>query len=537
MKHRVKRFYSLLLVPALAVCLMIGLSACTGSKEKGLNAFMEGDLNIMDFGAVGDGITNDLQAFEDGIRAAKEQGARLYFPEGTYRLEDSCVVPDSVTLVLADNAKISLDAECIVNINGTLHIGDRQHIFDGEGSFRLGGYLTANPFWVGAKGDGVTDDTLAFKKAWESCAQINLPYTENGYLLSEMETFSNMALVGISQGDKKPILKAAADCEILFHTQTGEGNYKISNVQVDMSAAPDGSTVFHYNTDSGWIQDIYVDNCVFTDAYHVFTDSRVGKDSNSLMYVHLEDILCKDSRNSTFKILDFEGFIFMKRFTIDNSNSFTKHNLTDGFTAVWIDEVRGNILEEITIIGGNSGYDNEIGFSYKDIASVWYDRVTVKNCSGPAIRLLDYNILVSLIDVTVENCGGGVYATGSGWMQLERVHVSGRSGQADAKGNAHGIMIQNGRIVQMHDISSTNNTGSGLVLRASNLVSVNKATLCGNDSHGYYDYGSSKTVLTNATLTGNKKGQVKNMTALSSMENLILEEGGQPVSFTGIKTQ
>ena len=300
-----------------------------------------------------------------------------------------------------------------------------------------------------------------------------------------------------------------------------------------MSAAPDGSTVFHYNTASGWIQDIYVDNCVFTDAYHVFTDSRVGKDNNSLMYVHLEDILCKDSRNSTFKILDFEGFIFMKRFTIDNSNSFTKHKLTDGFTAVWIDEVRGDILEEMTIIGGNSGYANEIGFSYKNIASVWWDRVTVKNCGGPAIRLQNYNILVSLIDVTVENCGGGVHTAGSGWMQLERVHVTGRAGQEGAKENTHGIVIDSGNMVQLHDVSSCNNTGSGIYVRSSKRISINKAELCNNGGYGYQDSASAQTILANATVTGNKAGQIKNATALSVIENVILEQGGQPQSFTG----
>ena len=199
--------------------------------------------------------------------------------------------------------------------------------------------------------------------------------------------------------------------------------------------------------------------------------------------------------------------------------------------------MRGDILEEMTIIGGNSGYANEIGFSYKNIASVWWDRVTVKNCGGPAIRLQDYNILVSLIDVTVENCGGGIHAAGSSWMQLERVHVSGRAGQADAKAGVHGILIQNGRNVQLHDISSTNNTGSGLVLRSGNLISINKADLSNNEGYGYHDYGSSKTVLANATLIGNKTGQLKNQTSLSSMENLILEEGGAPVSFTGIGTR
>ena len=118
-------------------------------------------------------------------------------------------------------------------------------------------------------------------------------------------------------------------------------------------------------------------------------------------------------------------------------------------------------------------------------------------------------------------------------MQLERVHVTGRAGQEGAKENTHGIVIDSGNMVQLHDVSSCNNTGSGIYVRSSKRISINKAELCNNGGYGYQDSASAQTILANATVTGNKAGQIKNATALSVIENVILEQGGQPQSFTG----
>lgn len=41
--------------------------------------------NIKDFGAIGDGITNDTQAFQDaGVTISENNGGTLIIPEGKY---------------------------------------------------------------------------------------------------------------------------------------------------------------------------------------------------------------------------------------------------------------------------------------------------------------------------------------------------------------------------------------------------------------------------------------------------------------------
>jgi hypothetical protein len=65
-----------------------------------------GALNVMSFGALGDGSTNDQTAFEAALLAAA--GGELVIPEGTYRINTGAlIIPDGTVLrFLGKNAKI-----------------------------------------------------------------------------------------------------------------------------------------------------------------------------------------------------------------------------------------------------------------------------------------------------------------------------------------------------------------------------------------------------------------------------------------------
>lgn len=66
-------------------------------------------LNVVEqFGAKGDGVTDDRQAIQDAIDAASQGqgGGTVYFPEGTYFVEEIVFLKSNVTLNLHDNATI-----------------------------------------------------------------------------------------------------------------------------------------------------------------------------------------------------------------------------------------------------------------------------------------------------------------------------------------------------------------------------------------------------------------------------------------------
>ena len=73
----------------------------------------EYQINVMDFGAVGDGITNDQSAIMDAISALNGQLGSVYFPEGEYLLEEPISLTDSCILKGAGSEQSTL----IFNLN------------------------------------------------------------------------------------------------------------------------------------------------------------------------------------------------------------------------------------------------------------------------------------------------------------------------------------------------------------------------------------------------------------------------------------
>lgn len=97
---------------------------------------MIGVVDVRDFGAIGDGVTDDSAAFEAADQAAN--GRRIYVPPGTYRLEQN----------------VSLSAD--VDFDGTVTMPDDRMLLLTK-SFDLPSYIAA-----------FGDEELAFKKAFQA---------------------------------------------------------------------------------------------------------------------------------------------------------------------------------------------------------------------------------------------------------------------------------------------------------------------------------------------------------------------------------
>jgi hypothetical protein len=56
-------------------------------------------ISVKDFGAVGDGATNDRVAIQNAVQAASILGGIVYFPPGTYNIDSAVVLLSGVTLL------------------------------------------------------------------------------------------------------------------------------------------------------------------------------------------------------------------------------------------------------------------------------------------------------------------------------------------------------------------------------------------------------------------------------------------------------
>jgi len=115
-------------------------------------------VNVMDYGAAGDGVTDDRQAVMDAISGLEGAHGYVYFPAGTYLINGPVALPDSCVLkgAGADNTTLVFDLEgvathCIsisktqaqefTNITGGLNKGSNTIKIENPDLFDAGDYI------------------------------------------------------------------------------------------------------------------------------------------------------------------------------------------------------------------------------------------------------------------------------------------------------------------------------------------------------------------------------------------------------------
>lgn len=128
------------------------LPSGTGATSRTLAARFADWLSAKNFGATGDGTTNDRAALANAITAGASSHVAL--PAGTYRISSSLTF--SVPVVFMPGAKLSIDAAQTATFSAGIVAPELSQLFTGSGT--VAGLRTARPEWWGALRDGSTDD-------------------------------------------------------------------------------------------------------------------------------------------------------------------------------------------------------------------------------------------------------------------------------------------------------------------------------------------------------------------------------------------
>lgn len=129
--------------------------------DKGGQVF---DVKHPDFGAVGNGTTDDLNAFDQARIAAVTAGGTVFVGPGTHKLSASYNFPAGIQLEFAPGGKIKPAAGAVITLSCRINAG-RYPIFDlslgGSVNFTYGRAERALPEWWGAVGTGLVGDAPA----------------------------------------------------------------------------------------------------------------------------------------------------------------------------------------------------------------------------------------------------------------------------------------------------------------------------------------------------------------------------------------
>lgn len=124
----------------------------------------EGGVDPRNHGAAGDGAGDDTVYLEKAVAKAEEKDLPLVLRNGTFRVT-RLHVPDAVQLRFGRKGALLVDRGGVLRIDGAIEAG-QSPILLGEGEI-TGSPDTdrVNPYWFGAAGDGLTDDTRALQRA------------------------------------------------------------------------------------------------------------------------------------------------------------------------------------------------------------------------------------------------------------------------------------------------------------------------------------------------------------------------------------
>lgn len=159
-----------------------------GSVSRSIASKLDEVISVKDFGAIGDGVTDDTAEIQAADTAAGVTGT-LYIPQGTYQVNNL-----TLTAHINCDGVFSINNGQTLTINGPFEVGLYQ-VFSGAGTVAFGNGVAKEllPQWWGAKGDGVTDDTAAIQKAG-TAAGLTKPLYLPGGTYSVTSTPGNFAL-------------------------------------------------------------------------------------------------------------------------------------------------------------------------------------------------------------------------------------------------------------------------------------------------------------------------------------------------------
>lgn len=135
------------------------LPSGTGAVTRTAQAKMRDTVSVKDFGAVGDGVTDDTAAIQATITAVGINGGCVYFPKGTYKITSQLVIYDSNIRLVGDGFKNTTITASSASFNMLRTTNGKSFISISDLSFLGGATTNATAQYGIIGGTTSTDET------------------------------------------------------------------------------------------------------------------------------------------------------------------------------------------------------------------------------------------------------------------------------------------------------------------------------------------------------------------------------------------
>lgn len=298
-------------------------------------------LSVKDFGAKGDGITDDTTAIQNAFNYAKANGSvKLFFPEGTYLINNYIQVYKNTTAIFHFNAVVKrIGSYFKMFANGKL--GNATYVsggYNGDGNIHfIGGTFDLN-CQAGSSYPLAPSQTVSF---------FDLGHAEN--VSFEGITVKNGQIGHYFQVSSMKNVRFK-NCWFGDVNYTGDGsNYDYELIQIEMATSTSFPSFGVY--DNTISRDILIENCTFSNVIRAIGTHSDGKyGGSSVIYCENIRIINCDFDTSFDNMLNITAFkdFKVKGNLIKNAAGFGINflNSDDG-------EVQGNIVISIQKSGMN----------------------------------------------------------------------------------------------------------------------------------------------------------------------------------------
>ncbi len=494
-------------------------------------ALEPGRVSLADYGAAGDGVADDTAALTAAMAAVGSVGI-VELPRGDYRLSDSVTVPTGITLRFSRGAKLLPDADKTLTINGAVTAGSYA-IFGGNGEVAGNprneyGY----PQWFGARGDGVSDDTAAFRKTISLLRGrvVRVPGAAAGYVLGDLEIEHPVALRGdVSRTRLVP--KAGLSSLITVNSD----DVTIENFTANLDAAPAGSAAIVLQANAGSYRNRLLLKSLWLErAYCAVRDAGTGQIINTV----LDEVIAYQCKGTPYVFERMAGYNTLRHVVADfvgvpgNSEypGFIMKNTALGTT----------VLENVDVLGGR-GQSGGHGLVFQNCSNLALRRVMADTVAGKGL-LFENCVNVVLDNVAASLCyEAGIelvscsYVTGSLLRLRGRSDVQNAAGVLPTADGMQGLLIRGGGNINIDNILSICNTGDGVAVveGASNVTLSNVFTYL-NKGCGYAENGSGNLV-TSLQVYQSLDSAVRQSGATSRIAylNVCNEDNGEDTAYFG----